>query len=621
MTVCLTLPALLCLKTAANRRRRLELHGLLPGMLLPLMWVAGLGISRGLRAAFPGPMERAMFARPEVGVLTALPPEESWAERFYLTGELPCATRWPYPDSLPVLEEAKIFAASWQRPGESQWSEWKPASGDIYKGSDTAGGIERLRLESFHFTREGLRGVEHLDFRLRALVRLVKKETLELRPTPGSHMTGYGWTFDTDPQPEDRNHWHYERERLAFGMSVGAMIDSQVNYHSRGNYLPEWTSSAVSDRGGSYWLPGNHYASRRWSEMRMGRDWEERPRNAAEPVSLVLYELEECLHELRVNGVKVGVSAPVEKRDSPRQTIPVRVDNETGEPFRYRRSTIVWPPDQALAVPAADAELQVATYFFHWLKGQKKLPDSGGIGSLVAAWWSQCLQIAALDRLPRNNALLQALVAGLPEEHRGELIALLPTAFWLAPVVKQRGWSAEAKPFVLQLLHLTKEIPPELMPLCRSYHDPAFNDWMRRTFTLDVPTVLYWESMPELAKELHKHVVRWSKSWGWSEEEREALLTVGEMPYLEALLNALRDRRNKPTAALYLSQSVLGSDGESPPPTGLKLTRDGKPMWFEVPQQVSPEFLQWFAGLTAKDFTFDRARHRFVRNPSAPKVP
>ena len=80
----------------------------------------------------------------------------------------------------------------------------------------------------------------------------------------------------------------------------------------------------------------------------------------------------------------------------------------------------------------------------------------------------------------------------------------------MAPVAEARGWQAEAKPYMLEVASRERRIFDELMPLCRSYRDPAFNKWMEESFHLDVPTVLYWESMPGLAEKLEEETEHWA---------------------------------------------------------------------------------------------------------------
>jgi len=190
-------------------------------------------------------------------------------------------------------------------------------------------------------------------------------------------------------------------------------------------------------------------------------------------------------------------------------------------------------------------------------------------------------------------------------------------------VVLGRGWQAEALPVVLAAVRRKSRIEEELLPLCRSFRDPAFHEWMRRDFTLDVPTVLYWESMPDLAAELPARLEKeWERRAYSIPKARAALAVAGYPPVLSQLLKDLgrKETYSRPEVAALLARSVRDAMGNPPAPTGLKLKPNGEPEDWPR-QEVSPEFLNWFAGLTEKDFTFDRAQRRFIRQPSAPQAP
>ena len=174
---------------------------------------------------------------------------------------------------------------------------------------------------------------------------------------------------------------------------------------------------------------------------------------------------------------------------------------------------------------------------------------------------------------------------------------------------------------MLEMVRQAKRISGDLLPLCRAFRDPVFHEWMRKAFEMDVPTVLYWESMPDLAAELPPLLAR-AQRHGWrTYEEFQALLTGGQSEMLTRLLRDVNSGGPGITrAAGFLELSVLDAAGNPPPPTGLERSPDDELRSYDQPP-VSPAFRQWCAGLTADDFTFDRSQRRFVRKPSTPPPP
>ena len=128
------------------------------GKWLPILWVAGGMVSHGLRKAFPGPMERDLFG--DIG--------DEWTLTH--DPESPPETEWLLDDSVlfrrsandpssyaPAVSEVQILAASWQREGESEWSDWHGAGGRILRyRNQRFQETDRLFLELFNFDHEEL---------------------------------------------------------------------------------------------------------------------------------------------------------------------------------------------------------------------------------------------------------------------------------------------------------------------------------------------------------------------------------------------------------------------------------------------------------------------------------
>ena len=178
----------------------------------------------------------------------------------------------------------------------------------------------------------------------------------------------------------------------------------------------------------------------------------------------------------------------------------------------------------------------------------------------------------------------------------------------------KRGWEAEAKPFVLQLVQGAGRIPTPLESLCRSYRDPAFHPAMRRRFTADVPTVRYWESMPDLAAKLPEqlaHVRDYLMSPQYQghplEDTLDALLYTGDAASLELLLRLMTDGSTWDgwPAAVFVRQ-VRDSDGNA-----LNF-RAGEPK-----EQIKLQ--SWIGDSTAAEYVFQPERRCFVRKPKSPK--
>jgi hypothetical protein len=616
LLVCLTLPALVCLRAAGKQPRDAAVYAWGAGALLPLMLVTAKAASHGLRTAFPGPLERKVFA--EAGEEWTLEPtadSQPKQERYRSVG-----VPFPYlewsgsSDPLtPSIVEVNILAASWQRVGTQEWSAWRRATGKILPDKDQEG----LSLSSFVFDREDLAGEEHLSFRLRVIASLLEKEIAATTDEAEFSTRGAGWTYERRMRNLTPGPVVIERGGVAPGSGVDWLNVRRTRESSSG-FSPVFQPV----RGGL--KRGFPFSNRHWQYDHLfgARTAADVERIAAAPTTMIVFRREDCVRTLRLTSVHLSFEEPpAEVKPQPRDPQPAPVKPAT-EPFNGREGTRVWPPRSSLTIPAVTAERHEVMYFIHWLKTQHQSRPDGNVAPLVQAYAPQFMEIAALDRLAKGSSLLQALTDGLVEEQRDALLALVPNAPWLVEVVEKRDWQAEARPFVLEAVRRARKIEPALAALCRSYRDPAFHEWMRKDFTFDLPTVLYWESMPDLAAELPAHLDQQSRDWyRLSEEGHEILLQRGNLSYLRKLLTAVNSRYGgHPMAAQRLEKMVLDTDGNPPPSAGIVLKAGGGVDQTKT-HKLAPEFRRWFEGLTEKNFRFDPEKHRFVRQSSNPTPP
>jgi len=612
MTILLCLPAVLCLRAAGKPEKRAVRCSCPAGLLLPLLAMAGGAASHALRRAFPGPLERAVSTGAgSEWVVRPIGGETDEGQGFSAEG-----FHYPqWPDGEPAVESLEILASSWRRKSGGEWSAWSPAYGGIFLSRRR----DVIDVNWSPYDAGKLSGEEHLEVRMKVLATLEAWDEIELPPADHIKTRGHGWVYER--RLFARQSAVSERGRLARGLGIDELRVMSGRLYS--TWSPPVLRARLKDNH-----PGKDYAERHWDSDWLSRVGSNYPQTAQAPVRIILGREEQCVRTVRVtslrkvNPVKDVQPEPV-KATEPEPSPPREPDPE---PFHGHLATLVWPPDLVLPLPDDSAAPQAATYYIHWLKGRRKLPDPEKMPAFIAKWWPACLEIATLSPLRRDNALVQALAAGFPDEHRGELLRRFHEATWLAPVIEQRGWQEEVKSVILERIRSDKSrmddsTVEDLMPLCRALRDPVFHDWMRRCFTLDVPTVLYWESMPDLAAELPERLYEGRRGFPWKVRQWEALLTGGQPKFLNDLLYNLKQRSwRTEKAAYYLERSVLDAESRPPPPSGLAVREDGELRYYQ-PRPVSPEFLKWFEGLSADDFTFDRAKRRFVRKPSAPKAP
>ncbi len=613
MTVLLSLPALLCLRAAGRSARHAVRYSCLAGLLLPLLAMAGCAASYALRRVFPGPLERAVSTSGgDEWVVRPIGQDSDEGQGFMAEG-------FHYPqwsDGEPAVNSLEILASSWRRKSGGDWSAWAPAYGGIYlkrRSND-------LEVTWSPSETNGLSGDEHLEVRMKVLATLVACDEIELPPAGHIKARGHGWVYER--QLFGLESLVRERGRVAPGAGIEELRVTGGPLYS--SWFPHGRWRKLKNV-----LPGKDYPGPHWDPIFLDRRTREFQKVEQAPVRITLVREEQCVRMVRVTSLRKTFPRPEPELPGEKPRAPSPPPEPDPEPFRGHLSTFVWQPGSTLPVPDASAPERDATYYIHWLKGRKQLSEPEKMPAFIAKWWSQCLDIAVLNPVRRDNALVQALVAGFPDENRSELLRRFPGATWLAPVIEQRGWHEEVKSVVLERIRSGKSrmddaTVNDLMSLCRALRDPVFHDWMRWHFTLDVPTVLYWESMPDLAAELPERLDKARREFPWKVKQWEALVTGGQPRFLNDLLHNLTANRSdnwrQIHAAYYLERSVLDADGRPPPPSGLAVGKDGKLRYYQ-PRPVTQEFMKWFEGLSADDFNFDRAMRRFVRKPSAPKAP
>ena len=334
---------------------------------------------------------------------------------------------------------------------------------------------------------------------------------------------------------------------------------------------------------------------------------------------------ESCRKTVLLKGVTLLVPVKEAVPDAPpllwKPTLPDRAWTGT----RSATGPRPWLDAEPEIPGTAAGEAEVAVFLD--MLTDRGLPDQSGrravevstpqkearLAALVPRWLPLFIETFARNG-DQRGALKAALVAGTPEERRGELLRRIPDAPPLAEVAMQRGWEAEARPFVLQLVQREGRIPTALESLCRSYRDPAFHPAMRRWFTANVATVRYWESMPDLAAELPAqlaHVRDFLTSAQYRgnpmEEELDALLSTGDAAGLALLLRLTAD----------------GSKWDGwPMAVFLRWVRDseGNALSFQEGRPKEGKKLQaWIGGSTAADYVFHPARRVFIRKPTNPQ--
>lgn len=270
-----------------------------------------------------------------------------------------------------------------------------------------------------------------------------------------------------------------------------------------------------------------------------------------------------------------------------------------------------WGNSSTAGLPEADAtEIEVARFLhslsedfdgFHQYRGGTR-GQKETMATLVANWLPLFLELAVAKQSTLPSVINQALIDGVPENRREELLRKIPEAPLLAAIAFKRGWQSEAKPFLLQTVQQLDGIPEGWDDMVRSYRDPAFHPAMRKSFTMDVPTLQYWESVPDLASDLPVKIQQ-----GVEALTTETFPNSLTNPHVEALLYAGRSE------ALNFAIKKLGDPkrGKGWPVAALRrwvLTPDLKPL-----PETMDELLKWVGNAKAEDFQFDGKSYPWIK--------
>jgi hypothetical protein len=605
----LSLPAVtgLCGLCRRQSRRQWALSGLVAGVLITAALVF-LPVAENLkRRLVAGKIERLVFphkfadwelslTKPGPGNPTQLLTTEiTWD----LTLEIP-----RLPDGI-ALASGTVEAIAWRDGPNDRWSNWVPARGDFYIVTR-----EHDWLLSVSCDPRKIQPLNNGELRVKTRLNFERRDTPRMPLRPGAFISGNGWSCEVLEFSEDSRG----------GFSWTALTRSGGGHEpAMPLVVPDWTraESELYDSSRDSTLTRTRFmgiSSTFSSHTRNLKDRKAPSRPVPEFVSILNTATAESFRKtVYLTGVTLSLSVkqPPPDRPLPRWVPPSPTDAWLGNvnPSAPRPWLEAAPhlPGEA----ATDAEVavyldrlvnDVATgrYFMQRLSPSERTQ----LASLVPRWLPVFLE-AVMCYGDRGGMFRDVLIGGIPEGRKEELLRHIPEAPWLAEVAMARGWQAEAKPFVLQAVERNDRIPTEIEALCRSYRDPAFHPAMRKWFTADVPTVRYWESMPDLAPDLPvqlANVMEYLLSLQRHVREMKdlvaALLYVGDSRALDLLLRSWRgDPSQSGWPYPLLRRWVRDRDESKLPPAETDLTT-------------------WIGESTAADYGFDTVRRHFVRKPA-----
>ena len=488
------------------------------------------------------------------------------------------------------LRGGSLSEISWRASSSDEWSEWQACEGEVVETTRPSRSREWLLRVDAGF--DDLESMEDGELRVRAILLLSAESKHSLANVQGSVARGPGWVMEVmRPQADDETGWLQTASRQAFfsrhgKLRAGAASGSDLNNH----FFP--------GQGSSVWSGTRDFIRTSFPVYFIV------PRSAEVPAGneLTLYYQspdETYSKVLHITGVQL--TRP--RRPPPRQKVEPEPVKKTERHFSPAGKPVYpWPAAQELKIPGPDATAVEVSNFLHRLAAKELLADEDGLVGLLPRWLPLILEMEA--RHP-NQMLRDALITGAAEEQRNEILRHLPVAPTLVQVALRRGWAAEARPWILRLVERRGGIPPELLTLCRSYRDPAFNAVMRKSWKVDEATVAYWESMPALAAELPARLAEVKELFlrrglGFGEDQRAAvLLRRGDKEVLEVALQRWRRETNH------------SWDSDNPLRRFLR-SEDGQLLPGDINNMVA------MLGQSAADYDFDAARHCFIRKKKTP---
>jgi hypothetical protein len=472
--------------------------------------------------------------------------------------------------------ENQVVKWAWRRPGEA-WSEW-------------------IRAES------GFGSNDILNYNMWILNNVMGDlTTVELRLAITSHIK----------KPNDA--------RLA--LQRGAMIEGKgenvivttpnagnLGWSAVGHTLLGWGTSDLLDMNAVFEPPNESGSTSRsqhqlstpcvWLTFSQGSHLR-RNGGIVTPQGLVfrrppVEETKRCLiHLTNVTIERQSVPSVIRPRSNPPRVL---------QPLKPNRDSVPWLVFAVEHVPGAHASEREVVEYFHGLAdctSQQSLTfqQQQRLTLLVKRWFPHFINM--MQQAVPQDVVQRALIQGTPEEWKDKLVQQIPAAPALAMVAAERGWQVEMKDQVLQVAQQEGPLPSGWAALLRSYRDPVFHPALRRAFIADLPTVRYWQSMPDLAidlparlkavhagalmsLDLSKDPVAW------------AFVDAGDGVMLERLLEIWRKRGTQGTDFAQAMKRYLR------PPDGRRLSNDSV---FDA------------LGHSAADYDYDPARRCWIRKP------
>ncbi len=375
------------------------------------------------------------------------------------------------------LDDTSVLAVASRNTPDGPWVEWPMYGGRLF----AAGGVDRarrkitppswtLRLEN---GEDGITALRDGELRIKARVGLQRRETASLPIKGGAVFRGEGWNYKIVKVRGAGEVFSL----IGRGWSVKADPPQSFLFSRQGRFVVPGDSVTgfLGDIGGLIHSRQVEYTNTPWISGG------ETPDLLSDEFLVTHLEPAVTVEKtILLSGVTFEL--PVRDDGSPRKERapgwlpPVPAPQNPPKP---------WPATSYPPLPGPEAsEAEVAVFLTLLLPAPMEressvLPDwrapenRARLAALVSRWLPLFLEMAV--RYSNEDApFIQSLIAGTPEERTEEVLRRLPDCPALVAVVRARGWEAEAKPFVSKAIEKYGDIPPELLPLCRSYQDPAF---------------------------------------------------------------------------------------------------------------------------------------------------
>ncbi len=501
-----------------------------------------------------------------------------------------------FPDVSPFeFESALVSEVSWRGGPAAEWSPWQPVQGNLGKDAPerpTDPLSRRLSWSPLSRGDQSIPAMVNGELRFKAKLLFQRKQSLTIPPDPGAFASGDGWTYRIlDHKVIADSFYRHAVYRRAW-FARWEMPDSMELQGSllqfREGFPGPWLEKHTVPVSGFYHIVSSPELEKAFKSITLESV------TGREEADILIY----------VAGVTTGQ----EDRKAPASPHPAQSPRKREKQSSFRP----WLANAGDEIPAMEVSGEVVVA---WLQRMALSPDADDtftrkpdpagmdrIRELVVRWPGAFVKMAKSVPNYRRPFFLHALIHGLPDERAGEVLREIPKAPELMPVVEARGWEADAKRYVLQAVLAEGRIPAPLAAVCRGYRDPAFHPAMRASFTPDVPTVRYWESMPDLAPELEARLA-----------PVKAEVLRGELPFTGEEMAVLLHRGDREVLGFLLKGHPL--TGGLPRAFVQEHIRDpdGSPLHFDG----SPE--DPTTNTRAEDYVFDPATRRFLKKTTSEK--